>query len=304
MNLFRKHSTLALLACVLMLPSVGHAADSSLLYEGDFESGDLATWELVKSNVPEVQAKKVRSGNFALKTTLNFYNGDGASPSLRERAEVRPKTPATKVGDEYWYGFSIYLPGSADGADNYVADKFWEKVTQWWAPIDSDVEKGRNPPLALSTSAKGIGGRWYVGGKWSAKAINATDDYDGTFLTDLGPYETGKWTDWVFRVKWSYLNDGILEVWKDGKKVISRVNMPIGFNDQKGPVFKLGLYKGQWEHEPADGSTLDAVSRRVLYHDQFRMADASGSYATVAPSGGSAPPVPPPPVPPSEFQVR
>ena len=155
MNLFRKNSTLALLACVLMLPFVGQAADSSLLYEGDFESGDLATWHVVRKNVPEVQTKKVRAGNFALKSTLNFFNGDGASPLLRERVEVRPNTPDAKAGGEYWYGFSIYLPGPADGADNYVPDKYWEVVAQWWAPSDSDVEKGRNPPLSLLTSGKG-----------------------------------------------------------------------------------------------------------------------------------------------------
>jgi hypothetical protein len=147
--------------------------------------------------------------------------------------------------------------------------------------------------LTLRTSQGGVGGRWYVSGKWSAKALNPNHDYDGEFVKDLGPYETGKWTDWVFRVKWSYLNDGIVEVWKDGKKVVSRIDMPIGFNDQKGPFFKMGIYKGQWEKEPADGSTLDAVSYRVIYHDEFRMADGRGSYAAVAPGGETAIPAAP-----------
>lgn len=288
MNSRGKSSTLAVMACLLALPFAGLAAESSILHEGDFESGDLANWKVVGGNQPEVQTRKVRAGEFALKSTLNFFNGDGASALLRERSEVRAQAPETKVGSEYWYGFSIYLPGPADGADNYVPDKYWEIVAQWWAPNDSDEEKGRNPPLTLKSSADNVGGRWYVGGKWSAKALNAKGDYDGKFETDLGPYETGKWTDWVFHVKWSYADDGILEVWKDGKKVISRVNMPIGFNDQTGPVFKMGLYKGQWEKEPANGSTLDAVDRRVLYHDEFRMADSSGTYETVAPGGGGS----------------
>jgi hypothetical protein len=281
--------TLALFAlsagAVMSLP-VAHAADASLMFSGDFESGDLTGWSIVRENVPEVQSKKTRAGRYALKSTLNFFNGEDASYLLREREEVRAKAPDTKVGSEYWYGFSIYLPGAAEGADEYVADRYWEMVAQWWAPQDDPAESGRGPPLSLRTSVNGIGGRWYIYGKYGAKAIDA--DPDGIFLTDLGPYETGKWTDWVFRVKWSYMNDGIVEVWKDGKKVVSRVNAPIGFNDQKGPFFKMGLYKGQWKHEPADGSTLDAVNYRVLYHDEFRMADGRGSYAAVAPGGLTA----------------
>jgi hypothetical protein len=69
--------------------------------------------------------------------------------------------------------------------------------------------------------------------------------------------------------------------------------MPIGYNDQTGPFFKMGLYKGQWEKEPADGSTLDAVSYRVIYHDEFRMAGANGSYADVAPGGAGGVPAAP-----------
>ncbi len=295
MKSFKVSSAFALLALfgvAVMSPPVANADDASVMFSGGFESGDLADWEIIRENVPVVQSTKVRAGGHALKSTLKFFNGAGASSSLRERVEVRPKTPATEVGKEYWYGFSIYLPGAADGADNYVADKYWEIVAQWWAPYDSS-ECCRNPPLTLRTSMDGVGGHWYIGGKWSAKANNSNHDYDGTFSKDLGPYETGKWTDWVFRVKWSYLNDGILEVWKDGKQVLSRIDLPIGYNDLKGPFFKMGIYKGQWEKEPDDGSTLDAVSYRVIYHDEFRMADERGSYAAVAPGGEVPAPAPP-----------
>lgn len=294
MNWLKGSSTLALIALfglAVMSQSMANASEASLMFSGDFESGDLTGWEVVRDNVPEVQSKKSRAGGFALKSTLKFFIGEGASPLLRERVEVRAKAPATRVGGEYWYGFSIYLPGAADGADNYVADRYWEIVAQWWAPHDDPSESGRNPPLSLKTSANRIGGHWYIDGKYGAKAISP--DPDGTFLMDLGPYETGKWTDWVFRVKWSYLDDGILEVWKDGKQVLSRINSPIGYNDQAGPFFKMGIYKGQWKLEPEDGSTLDAVDHRVIYHDEFRMADERGSYAAVAPGGEGAAPTPP-----------
>ena len=41
----------------------------------------------------------------------------------------------------------------------------------------------------------------------------------------------------------------------------------------------MGLYKG-WGDPKKD---CDAVTRRVLYHDEFRMAGADATYQDVAP---------------------
>ena len=56
-------------------------------------------------------------------------------------------------------------------------------------------------------------------------------------------------------------------------------NGPNAFNDAKGPFFKMGLYKG-WRDPDKRG---DAVSQRVLYHDEFRMGGPDASYEDVAP---------------------
>lgn len=296
MSTLRSWASLMVAALMLVgacaAPAV-QAQDSALLFSDGFESGNLRDWIVVRENVPTVQDRKARAGRYALMSTLDFFNGTGASPLLRERTEVRAKAPNAEMGREYWYGFSIYLPGPEDGVDNYVPDSHWEIVAQWYAPQDTSSESGRNPPLTLKTSEDGVGGRWTVGGKYSEKAISTKGDYDGAFSQDLGPYETGKWTDWVFRVKWSYRNDGLLEIWKDGKKVYSRLNAPIGFNDKSGPFFKMGIYKGAWELLPEDGRQLDKVKRRVIYHDEFRMADERGSYDLVAPGSEATVPKPP-----------
>ena len=46
-----------------------------------------------------------------------------------------------------------------------------------------------------------------------------------------------------------------------------------------GPIFKMGLYKGWSKPE----TPSDAVSRRTLYHDEFRMAGPTATYQDVAP---------------------
>jgi hypothetical protein len=117
--------------------------------------------------------------------------------------------------------------------------------------------------------------------RWDAKRNtfeSGRRQYGGVRPYNLGPYERGVWTDWVVRVKWSYGPDGVLKVWKNDRIVIDQ-DGPNTFNDAQGPFFKMGLYKG-WGDPQKD---CDAVTRRVLYHDEFRMAGAEATYQDVAP---------------------
>lgn len=235
-----------------------------LLFESDFESGDLTGWR-PSGNTPTVTDHPTRAGARAMKTSL-----DRTADPIPYRTEV--SGPSAEVGKEYWYGFSIFLP------DDYVPDGIWEIVAQWHGVPDFDIgEDWRNPVLALSTT----NGRWGWVNRWDAKRntfAGGTREYGGTTHYDLGPYRTGVWTDWVVQVRWSYQADGILRVWKDGEKVIDQ-DGPNTFNDKDGPFFKMGLYKG-WS-DPNRPS--DRVNRRTLYHDEFRMGTAQAGYNDVAP---------------------
>ncbi len=235
-----------------------------LLFESDFETGDLTGWR-VSGNAPTVVDHPTRAGRHAMQTSLNRRNDP-----VPYRTEV--SGPHAEVGGEYWYGFSIMLP------EDYVPDGIWEIVAQWHGVPDFDIgDNWRNPVMALSTTD----GRWGWVNRWDAKRNtfeSGRREYGGTHNYDLGPYRTGVWTDWVVHVKWSYEPDGILRVWKDGQKVIDQSG-PNTFNDAEGPFFKMGLYKG-W-HDPNRPS--NHVSRRLLYHDEFRMGGFQAGYDDVAP---------------------
>jgi len=196
----------------------------------------------------------------------NNVNGIG------KMARTEVSGPGSELGKEYWYGFSIFLP------QDYVKDDIWEIVAQWHGVPDFKVgENWRNPVMALSTD----GGKWQLVNRWDAK-LNTFQggkrSYGGTRHYDLGEYRRGAWTDWVVHVKWSYRDDGLLEVWKNGVRIVEQKG-PNAFNDSKGPYFKMGIYKG-WR-DP--GRKSDAVSSRLLYHDEFRMAGADACYDDVAP---------------------
>lgn len=235
-----------------------------LLFESTFETDDLKGWK-TSGNAPLVARDLSRAGRQAMKTLL-----DRNKDEVSYRTEV--SGPRADVGKEYWYGFSILLP------EDYQPDRIWEIVAQWHGVPDFDIgENWRNPVMALSTTS----GHWSWVSRWDAKRNTfegGKRQYGGTSNYDLGPYQRGVWTDWVIHVKWSYGPDGLLQVWKDGDKVIDQ-DGPNAFNDERGPFFKMGLYKG-WR-DPNRPS--DAVSKRILYHDEFRMGDSEASYDDVAP---------------------
>ena len=237
---------------------------AGLIFNSDFEDGKITGWR-ASGNAPVITADLARAGRHSLKTSLDRYK-DACS----YRTEV--SGPFADIGKEYWYGFSIFLP------DDYVPDPVWEIVAQWHGVPDlKEGEQWRNPVMALSTTA----GRWGWVVRWDAKRntfASGKREYGGTREFDLGPYRRNVWTDWVMHAKWSYERDGILQVWKNGEKVID-YSGPNTFNDAKGPFFKMGLYKG-WQ-KPA--TRTDAVSKRVLYHDEFRLAGANATYKDVAP---------------------
>jgi hypothetical protein len=261
------------ISCMIMGVFMGAANETEsgdkLLFLGDFEKGDLSGWR-ISGNSPTITSFPTRAGKYAMKTSLDRHKD-----KVPYRTEV--SGPRGEVGEEYWYGFSIFLP------KDYVTDNIWEIVAQWHGSPDFDIgENWRNPVMALSTN----GGKWTLLNRWDAKRNtfeSGKREYGGTKRYDFGAYKTEVWTDWVIHVKWSYQDDGILEIWKGGEKVVDQKG-PNTFNDAKGPYFKMGIYKG-WKDPKRPG---DAVSKRVLYHDEFRMAGAGANYKSVAPGVGKS----------------
>jgi hypothetical protein len=186
------------------------------------------------------------------------------------------------VNVERWYGFSIYPTRSWWGYDQAP-----EIVTQWHQsyPITSPRFQG-SPPLAIVTRA----GNWEISAR--KRSWDNTVDQD-TVVLWRGPYERGRWTDWVVHVKWSPRSDGLLEIWKvdsSGRQKLTlrdssgdRSHGPNKFNDGKGNYMKCGIYKWPWsQNRPSD------TTKRVMYYDELRIADERGSYNAVAPGAGTA----------------
>jgi len=268
-------------ACVLLWIGVLDSAASTpddLLFLGDFEHGVMPLTEENKKspwynsgNPPVVVTapEPVRAGRYAMKSVL-----DRATSPISFRTEVVPRTEAAKIGQDYWYGFSMYFK-------DWKADNIWEIVAQWHDVWDRHLgETSRNPILSFGVTNDEI----IIRNLWDAKPLTPLGpkghEYGGSVTLWQGPIDRDCWTDWVVHVQWSYTDDGLTEIWRNGEKIVHRKG-PNCFNDEKGPYFKMGIYKGWRDRKAPEGK----VGCRVIYHDEVRFAGPGGSYLAVSPPG-------------------
>jgi hypothetical protein len=219
--------------------------------------------DLIHPNTQEPQLRvarapePVRGG--AMSARFELQKSD---PVINNGTRAELTAPFEPRGTERWYGFSIFLP------DGWTYDRSAEILTQWHQHWDV----GSSPPLALVTRR----GNWEISQNWEGYGQHNV----------LGQYQTGRWTDWVFHVRWSSGMDGLVQVWKDGQPVAGFENRTgkNTYESSYGNYMKIGIYKWDWsQSKPSD------TTRRVMFHDQLRVADASGDYATVAPGRAAEP---------------
>jgi hypothetical protein len=247
-----------------VIPLSSKAVSNTLITVSDFELG-FSEWgkELCYSHSAQIVNSPVRAGNQAIRLTLKK---EDPLVAANKRAEL--KLGGVPANSEQWYGFSIFLPRS------YKSDPSSEIIAQWHDKPDVELgEKWKSPALALFTQ----NGRFYLKRYWDSKPVTTIYQTEGHEILDLGPYKTGKWTDIVFHVKWSYTLDGVLEVWIDKELKVSKTG-PNNYNDQRGPYFKVGVYKADWKNQPQKS----IVSQRNIYLDEFRVGDGSARYEDVA----------------------
>lgn len=262
----------------LLTPSEPDSCPQGSVYvNGDFEGTGDTGWNFEGNACCEYSITNVqtvaRTGTHSIRAEQRC---DDRLMANGHRAEIYPNslseyTVKVPMPSEQWYGFSVFLPEDfSTDAQDYG---WFLLVAQWHGSPDKDIgEISRSPPLALGFNKKYSNDSvWQVNKRYDLKKNSTNSGHGENFVLDNIEDDLGKWTDWVFHVKWSINNDGFLQVWKNGELVVNDTG-PIGFNDDKGPYFKSGIYRGEETYCPI-----------VTYIDSFKFADERGSYDCVAP---------------------
>lgn len=246
------------------------AQRNHLITESDFENKLLgAGWDTETCCSYSLQHSDsvARAGSYSARIELRRTDPLVANGV---RSEIRfTKEPMLKV--ERWYAFSVFLPS------NHIPDPEPEIIAQWHDIPDFDRgETWRSPPIALFSE----NGKWRLHILWATDTVNTNQTRSGEKFVELGAYETANWTDWVFHIRFSWENEGFIDVYKDGV-LINSIKGPNAYNDKHGTYFKMGVYKWMWMPKNDRGQSV--VKQRVVFYDEVRIGDEKASYIDVAP---------------------
>lgn len=266
----RKCFSVLCLAATFFINDPAYCQRKNLLFQDNFDTGNWDTswtkdWDHPYNGT--IVSSPVRAGTHAMKFEwrASDYNGENGSKHTELANEPLP------AGEqERWYGFSIFLPGSGMKKDSGP-----EIISLWHQSPDRDEGEtwtGAGPALSLSLK-NGMLGLNY---KWDTRRIIVKGD--GVKVKNsgisLGVASQNRWIDFVFHIKWDPFGKGILQVWQDNNLVLDKIGIALGYNDNRNPYWKLGIYKYTGKSDYAS---------RILYFDEIRIGGPKATYDDVAP---------------------
>lgn len=218
-----------------------------------FENGSLSGWQtfrLAGEDAARVVTSPVRGGKYAAAITLHPRGryGDAFKSELSDAYHA-------PFGEEIWYRLSHYLaPDFSLPASNYCV------LAQWHSVSPAEARLGAKPPVALRYA----NGRMKITVSFSREPFRDPKQVTTTTLYEA-PFPNGAWHDFVYRVVFAGDDSGRLDVWHNGRRVVSYAG-PVGYpGDPLGPYFKTGMY-----------CLREAERPLTAYVDEFRRGQAAG----------------------------
>jgi hypothetical protein len=231
------------------------------------------TDDLARANAEAVKSKGGPDNNRLELVTAPTRAGTHAFKHWISRQGERSELAMskTKIGGEYWYGWSMFLPADFDHTGS-------RSIVMQLATFPTP-RNGRFP-LSANGSYMSVDGdgrlRFHLQRKGEDKDMVGESF---TLLEDIAKVK-GCWLDFVMHAKWTGQPDGFLRLWlRAGDEAYAQKldwkGRTFWDDEDKGPYFKMGLYTGDpgWKGSP----------ERTLYTDEYRLGDAQSSFEEVAP---------------------
>lgn len=102
--------------------------------------------------------------------------------------------------------------------------------------------------------------------------------------------QPGTWTAWVIHAKWSPKEDGLLQIWKDGKLVLERKGPntygTIGLDYT--PYLKTGIYHPEWNTAKEGrlerfNADKPVATHKITYVTDLKIGGPTATYDDIAP---------------------
>lgn len=170
-----------------------------------------------------------------------------SAPPLQHRFEVRSGDTWSKdryvnraefqsltkhpFGEDVWFSYAMRIKAGAPVTK-------WNVLGQFHNTPDAG-EPGLSPPFAIN----------FIPGE-KLRFLRRYNPYEvdssptvSTMLTKAVARD--RWYRIVGRITFGWNDDGAVNIWMDGSKVIGLSNTNIGYNDEVGPYWKFGIYRAQ-----------------------------------------------------------
>lgn len=132
-------------------------------------------------------------------------------------------------GQDVWFSYAMRIKGGAPVTK-------WNVLGQFHGTPD-DGEPGLSPPFAVNFIP---GEKLRFIRRYNARRIDAAPT-TSVMLTKA--VSRDRWYRIVGRITFGWNNDGAINIWLDGAKIIGLSNTNIGYNDAVGPYWKFGIYR-------------------------------------------------------------
>ena len=272
------------------LPSAGSAArkerplkaaqvfdlKKTVIFDDDFAAGNLDRWNFSEND--QYRLLSANPDRIALVDAPLLAGRKAVRMVVRRapdsfRSEI--SLPHEKGFHERWYGERIFVP------DEWVMDpgKGNDIVMQWHAIPGNG--KATYPNLEISIGND----RWFIRQSFGNAQTKPTRS--NTKLDE--PLKRGVWASWVIHAKWSPKDDGLLQIWKDGKIVFERKgpNVYGTIGEEYTPYLKTGIYHPEW-HVDTERKRLDferekpAATRKIVYVTDIKIGSERASLDDIA----------------------
>ncbi|HEV2339243.1 MAG TPA: polysaccharide lyase, partial [Patescibacteria group bacterium] len=248
----------------IVLPQSFRKASASVLWNGDFETGNLSQWANIHqggswgNSTIQIVTSPVRQGKFAAKFTV-IPNGQ---TNGRAQLDITQQMTGGYPGQDWYYYFSIYIPS------NPMKTSGWQPalIAQWM-----DLQHSCSPPNAVRIQPGNpphfLFSHIYLDNNNGCKSLTTLSEHNaGPFnyniVHDLGPFQYDKWYDFTLHFKWSAdATVGFNEIWINGANVLSLIHERTLDNPTGGVYMTQSLY------HPGNNGTS------VLYFDCAHRSD-------------------------------